>query len=93
MNKLRAFLLRGPVRAIVGQAEPKLDVGHLIDNKGLLLVRIPKGTIGEETSRVLGAFVVARVWQACMQRAGRDQSERPPVSLYVDEMHNYLALP
>ncbi len=93
MNKLRAFLLRGPVRAMIGQASPRLDILKLIDTGGLLLVRIPKGTLGEETSRILGAFVVARVWQACMKRAQSAEDARSPVSLYVDEMHNYLALP
>ncbi len=93
MNKLRAFLLRGPVRAMIGQSRPRLDIGTLIESGGLLLVRIPKGTLGEETSRILGAFVVARVWQAAMRRAGRAEALRAPASLYVDEMHNYLALP
>ena len=93
MNKVRAFLLRGPVRAIVGQDDPKLDISSLIESGGLLLVRIPKGTLGEETSRILGAFVVARVWQACMNRADVEEEVRKPVALYVDEMHNYLALP
>lgn len=93
LNKLRAFLLRGPVRAIVGQAEPKLDIDELINGGGLLLVRIPKGTLGEETSRLLGAFAVARVWQAAMKRASLPEDERVDTTLYVDEMHNYLALP
>lgn len=93
MNKLRAFLLRGPVRAMIGQSHPRLDVQKLIESGGLLLVRIPKGTLGEETSRILGAFVVARVWQAAMKRAADPEASRSPVSLYVDEMHNYLALP
>jgi hypothetical protein len=93
LNKLRAFLLRGPVRAIVGQADPRLDVASLVDSGGLLLVRIPKGTLGEETSRLLGAFVIARVWQAAMRRAGRPERERPDTTLYVDETHNYLVLP
>ncbi|MGH2812648.1 MAG: type IV secretory system conjugative DNA transfer family protein, partial [Actinomycetota bacterium] len=93
MNKVRAFLLRGPVRAIVGQDKPKLNITSLIENGGLLLVRIPKGTLGEETSRILGAFVVARVWQACMSRADLEEEKRKPLGLYVDEMHNYLALP
>jgi len=93
LNKLRAFLLRGPVRAIVGQAEPRLDIDALLDSGGLLLVRIPKGTIGEETSRLLGAFVVARVWQTVMRRASVAEGERTDTTLYVDEMHNYLALP
>lgn len=32
-------------------------------------MRIPKGTLGEDTSRLLGALTVARVRQACMRRA------------------------
>jgi hypothetical protein len=93
LNKLRAFVLRGPVRAIVGQAESRLDIDALLDSGGLLLVRIPKGTVGEETSRLLGAFVITRVWQACMKRAARAEADRPDSALYVDEMHNYLVLP
>jgi hypothetical protein len=93
LNKLRAFLLRGPVRAIVGQSSSRLDIPALLDTGGLLLVRIPKGTLGEETSRLLGAFVIARVWQACMRRALLPEEERPDTALYVDEMHNYLVLP
>jgi hypothetical protein len=93
LNKLRAFLLRGPVRAIVGQVTPKRDIESLIDEGGLLLVRVPKGTLGEDTSRLLGAFVVARVWQRCMRRASLAEEDRPDATLYVDETHNYLALP
>jgi hypothetical protein len=87
------FLLRGPVRAIVGQSSSRLDIPALLDTGGLLLVRIPKGTLGEETSRLLGAFVIARVWQACMRRASLPEEDRPDTALYVDEMHNYLVLP
>jgi hypothetical protein len=93
LNKLRSFLLRGPVHAIVGQAAPKRDIESLIDEGGLLLVRVPKGTLGEDTSRLLGAFVVARVWQRCMRRASIPEQDRPDATLYVDETHNYLALP
>jgi hypothetical protein len=93
LNKLRAFLLRGPVRAIVGQVRPKRDIESLIDEGGLLLVRVPKGTLGEDTSRLLGAFVIARVWQRCMRRASLPEEARADATLYVDETHNYLALP
>ena len=93
LNKVGAFLLRGPVRDLVGQSRPKRDVESLVDSGGLLLVRIPKGTIGSETSRLIGAIVVARVWHACMKRASLPESQRPDTTLYVDEMHNYLTLP
>lgn len=93
LNKLRAFLLRGPVRAIVGQSASKQSIEDLLDSGGLVLVRIPKGTLGEDTSRLLGGLVVARIWQTAMKRASRPEEDRADVALYVDEMHNYLALP
>ena len=61
LNKLRAFLLRGPVRAIVGQPRTTLDIPRAINEGRLLLARLPKGTLGEDTSRLLGSMVVARV--------------------------------
>jgi hypothetical protein len=36
---------------------------------GLLLTRLPKGTLGEDTSRLLGALLVSRVWQATLGRS------------------------
>lgn len=93
LNKLAAVLMRGPARMIVGQPKPKLNIEGLIDHGGLILVRVPKGMLGEETSRLLGSFVIARVWQACMKRVDRPEEERPDTTLYVDEMHNYLTLP
>ncbi len=93
MNKLRAFLLRSAIRTIVGQAEPKVDLADLIGSGGLVLVRIPKGLIGEDTSRLLGGMVIARVWQIAMARAAAPEEERKDLALYVDEMHNYLTLP
>jgi hypothetical protein len=93
LNKLRAFLLRRPVRAIVGQQRSTIDVARCLDQGRLLLVRVPKGTLGEDTSRLLGSFVVARVWQAALARAAQPESSRRDCALYVDEVHNYLNLP
>jgi hypothetical protein len=93
LNKLRAFLLRRSVRAIVGQERSTIDVPACLDQARLLLVRAPKGTLGEDTSRLLGSFVVARVWQAALARAARPQHQRPDCALYVDEVQSYLTLP
>jgi hypothetical protein len=93
LNKLRAFLLRQPVRAIIGQPQTTLDIPRCLDTGRLLLVRLPKGTLGEDTSRLLGSFVVARVWQAALARADRPPEQRPDCALYVDEVHNYMTLP
>jgi Type IV secretion-system coupling protein DNA-binding domain/TraM recognition site of TraD and TraG len=93
LNKLRAFLLRRNVRAIVGQQRSSVDVPRVLDHGRLLLVRVPKGTLGEDTSRLLGSFAVARVWQAALARARRAEHERPECALYIDEVQSYLTLP
>ncbi len=92
LNKLRAFLLRRTVRAIVGQEQTSFDLDAVLD-RGLLLARLPKGSLGEETSRLLGALLVARVWQQVLARSRVPESARRDCALYVDEVHNYLALP
>jgi hypothetical protein len=93
LNKLRAFLLRRPVRAIIGQSRTTLDIPRCINEGRLLLCKLAKGTLGEDTSRLLGSFVFARVWQAALGRAALEPERRPDAACYVDEVHNYLNLP
>jgi hypothetical protein len=93
LNKLRSVLLRRTVRNIMGQPRSTIDLARCMDQGGILLVSLAKGLLGEETSRLLGAFLVARLWQAAMSRAGRPEAERPDFCLYLDEFQNYLHLP
>src|SRR5260221_9807174 len=92
-NQRLASLLRPPVRAIGGQQNSTIDIARCLDTGRLLLVRVPKGSLGGDTSRLLGSFVVARVWQAQLARASQPEHARADAALYVDEVHNYLNLP
>ena len=61
---------------------------------GVLLCRLPKGILGEETTRILGSLIVARVWQAAIARAGQpEQTSAGTPALYIDECQNFLNLP
>ncbi|MEV5704826.1 DUF87 domain-containing protein [Actinoallomurus sp. NPDC052274] len=93
MNKLRHFLLRPFVRAVVGAHGPGLDTDHLLNTGGILLVRVPKGTLGDDTARLLGSFVIAKVWEATTRRARQPEATRRDAALYVDEAHSFLNLP
>jgi hypothetical protein len=93
LNKLRAFLLRRPVRAIIGQHRTTLDIPRCLDQGRLLLARLPKGRLGEDTSSLLGSLLVARVWQAATARAAQPPHERRDCSLLIDEVQNFLNLP
>jgi hypothetical protein len=92
LSRLRAFLLRPFVRDVVGSATSSFDLGEILDG-GILLARLPKGVLGEDTARLLGSFVVAQTWQAAARRARSGEHARADAALYVDEFHNVLHLP
>jgi len=93
LNKLRAFLLRPTVRNILGQSRSTIDLAHVMDGRGVLLVSLAKGLLGEDISRLLGAFIVARIWQTALGRIALAPDERPDFNLYLDEFQTYLYLP
>lgn len=92
MNKLRAFLLRDFARNLVGVAASSFDMGAVLDG-GVCLVRVPKGILGDESARLIGSFVVAKVWQAATARARAGEATRVDAALYIDEAQNFLTLP
>ena len=92
MNKLRAFLLRSFVRDSIADGPSSFDMDKVLDG-GVLLVRLPKGVIGEETAKLLGSFVMAKVWQAASRRAKLPQHQRRDCSVYLDEFQNFLNMP
>jgi hypothetical protein len=93
LNKLRAYLLRPTVRNILGQSRSTINFADVINNRGILLVSLAKGLLGEDISRLLGAFMVARIWSAALGRIALPSHERPDFNLYLDEFQTYLHLP
>jgi hypothetical protein len=92
LARLRAFLLRDFVKDVIGAAHSSFHMADVLDG-GLLLCRLPKGILGEETARILGSLIVARTWQAAIARAATPETGRRDAALYVDEAHNFLTLP
>jgi hypothetical protein len=90
-NKLRAFLLRPFVRAVVGTGTSSFSLAKVLDG-GVLLCRLPKGVLGDESTRLLGSLLVAQVWQSVSSRA-RGGRWGGVCGLYLDECQNFLALP
>jgi len=92
LARLRAFLLRDFVKDVIGTPRSSFDMPTVL-NGGLLLCRLPKGILGEETARILGSLIVARVWQAAIARAAQPEPDRRDATLYIDECQNFLTLP
>jgi len=93
MNKLRAFLLRPSMRAVVGQVKPRFTLRQVFTEHKILLVPLSKGTVGPEAAALLGSLVVADLWQATLERTIIPEAKRHPVHVIIDEVQDYLRLP
>ncbi|WP_212992251.1 type IV secretory system conjugative DNA transfer family protein [Actinoplanes auranticolor] len=91
LARLRAFLLRDFVKRTMRYPTSSFDMGAVLDG-GALLVRIPKGQLGEDTSKLLGSLVLAQVWQAATARANIPADRRRDATLIIDEAQNFLTL-
>ncbi|ACY20718.1 hypothetical protein Gbro_1436 [Gordonia bronchialis DSM 43247] len=88
-NKLRP-LLNHPLRNVLGQQHPNFNVRQVLTEKKVLLVPLQKGALGPENAQLLGAIVIAELWQAIRERVTVPESDRDPVMVYIDEAQDYI---
>lgn len=93
MNKLRQFLLRPALRAVLGQSEPRFQMNDLFTQKRIVLISLNKGLLGAEGARLLGSLVVSQLWPLTLARAALPAHRRHIVNVFIDEVQDYLALP
>ena len=93
LNKLRQFLLRPTLRSILGQTEPLFDLNELFTDRKIVLISLNKGLIGSESARLLGSLVVSQLWPLILSRAKLPPERRRIVSVFIDEVQDYLSLP
>lgn len=92
MNKLRP-LLDPHLRHVLAQRNPRFNIRQVFTGRKILLVPLQKGKLGPESAELLGALVVAELWQAIQERATIDPKARHTVMVYLDEVQDYLRLP
>jgi energy-coupling factor transporter ATP-binding protein EcfA2 len=92
MNKLRAVLTRRFATDLLGSAQSTFSLAQVLDG-GILLARLPKGVLGDDTTRLVGSLLLAGLWQAATARAGQPEPARADAAIYVDECQNFLHLP
>lgn len=93
MNKVRPLLVRPSLRAVLGQAAPRFQLGQVFTERKILLVNLAKGLMGAEAAALLGSIVVAQLWQTALERSAIPAERRQPVFVFVDEFQDYLNLP
>jgi hypothetical protein len=92
LTRLRQFLLRPALRRILDQAEPAFQLADVMRRPRILLVPLNAGILGGESARLLGSLLVTQLWQLTLARAGTEPDGRRRVSVFVDEVQEYLRL-
>ncbi|MBB4853380.1 hypothetical protein HNP40_000746 [Mycobacteroides chelonae] len=91
-NKLRPLLTR-QLRAVLAQQSPRFDIRQVLTENKVLLAPLQPGVLGKESAQLVGALLVAELWQAIRERAALPEHARTPVMVYIDECQEYLRLP
>ena len=93
LNKLRQITYRPGLRNVLGQSEPKFSLTDLFYRRKIVLVPLNKGLVGAESARLLGSLIVGLTWSLALSRANLPPEKRHMVSIYIDELQDYLSLP
>ncbi len=93
LSRMRALLGRPFIRTMFDASEADFDMADILDNGGIVLARLSKGEVGEDTARLVGSILVAKVWQAATARTAVPERRRRDCSLILDEAQNFLNLP
>ncbi len=89
LNKVGQFLSSPIVRNIVGQPKSEIDLRYAMDHQRIVIVKLPKGTIGEDNSALLGSMIITKFQLDAMSRANIPERDRVDFYLYVDEFQNF----
>lgn len=90
LTRLRQFLLRPSIRAVLDQPAPRFDLRDLFDKPRILVVPLNRGLLGPVAAELVGSLLVSQLWQLTLARAEVPKEQRRPVSIYLDEAQMFV---
>ena len=90
LTRLRQFLLRPSIRAVLDQPEPRFDLRDLFTKPRILVVPLNRGLLGPVAAELVGSLLVSQLWQLTLARADVSKEQRRPVSIYLDEAQMFV---
>ncbi|MFZ4632416.1 MAG: type IV secretory system conjugative DNA transfer family protein [Patescibacteria group bacterium] len=88
-SKLTPFISNDMMRPIIGQQKSAFNLREVMDSQKILLVDLPKGTIGEMNAYLLGMILVGKILMAALSRTDMPPENRKDFYLYIDEFQNF----
>ncbi|MFN8353691.1 MAG: type IV secretion system DNA-binding domain-containing protein [Spirosomataceae bacterium] len=89
-SKLTRFVEDYYLAPFLSSKKANIDFRKLIDEGNILLVKMDKGLIGADNTRLLGQIVLSKLFIAGMSRTNTSIEKRKPHSIFVDEFQNFV---
>ena len=88
-SKIGRFLFSPIAKRILEQPKSTINFDEILDKGKILICNLAEGKLGEDTSQLLGATIIAKIYQAAMRRVRIEKDFRQPFYLFVDEFQNF----
>jgi hypothetical protein len=88
-SKLTPFTSNDMMMPIIGQQKSAFNFRDLMDSQKIIMVDLPKGSIGETNAYLLGMIIVGKILMAALSRTDMPAEERKDFYLYIDEFQNF----
>ncbi|MDD3711052.1 MAG: type IV secretion system DNA-binding domain-containing protein [Patescibacteria group bacterium] len=88
-SKLTPFISNDMMMPIIGQQKSAFNFRDLMDNQKIIMVDLPKGSIGEMNAYLLGMIIVGKILMSALSRTDIPQEQRKDFYLYIDEFQNF----
>ncbi len=89
VRRLNDWIMNKLARQMVVFRRSTFTFDSVLNDRKILLVRVPKGEVGESIMQLVGSMVISKLWAAAKARVKLSLSERRPFFLYIDEFSNF----
>lgn len=90
LSRLSQLLLRSSVRRVLDQSEPRFALNDVFTKNKILVVSLNSGTLGKGATALLGSLLTSSLMQLTLARGSVPESAREPVSIFVDELQEFV---
>ena len=87
-NKIGQIISNPYIRNALSPYKPTFQLHDAIAQRKILIIKLSKGTLGEDPAQLLGALSVSTTINAALAQAALPYDQRVPHFLIIDEQHN-----